>query len=179
MSRVTALLLSLIVFQSPRTATAQDPRLAARLDSLTRTQVEAAVASARGEGLPTEPLVQKALEGASKGAPGPRIVTAVESTFADLRRARTALGERAKPDEIVAAAAALRAGASPAMVSEMEKVGPHGGVAVPLAVFTDLVAGGMTVDAAWRSVAELAERGGDDQAFLDLRDRLRPPVSPP
>jgi hypothetical protein len=65
------------------------------------------------------------------------------------------------------------------MVSEMEKVGPHGGVAVPLAVFTDLVAGGMTVDAAWRSVAELAERGGDDQAFLDLRDRLRPPVSPP
>ena len=123
--------------------------------------------------------MQKALEGASKGAASPRIVTAVESTFADLRRARTALGQHAGTDEIVAAAAALRAGASPEMVSEMRRVGPHGGVAVPLAVFTDLVAGGMAVDAAWRSVSDLAERGGDDQAFLDLRDRLRPALSPP
>jgi hypothetical protein len=52
-------------------------------------------------------------------------------------------------------------------------------VAVPLAVFTDLVAGGMGVDAAWRSVSELANRGGDNQAFLDLRDRLRPAMTSP
>jgi hypothetical protein len=80
---------------------------------------------------------------------------------------------------LVAAAAALRAGASTTMVAEIRRVAPRGGVAVPLAVFTDLVAGGMAVDAAWRSVSELAERGGDDQAFLDLRDRLRPAVSSP
>lgn len=169
---MTSLLLCLAFLRSPTAAAAQDPRLAARLDSATRVQVEALVTSARGEGLPTEPLVQKALEGASKGAPGPRIVTAVESTFADLHRARAALGQPAAADEIVAAAAALRAGATPSMVSEMRR-------AVPLAVFTDLVAGGMAVDAAWRSVSELAERGGDDQAFLDLRDRLRPAVTSP
>ena len=45
---------------------------------------------------------------------------------------------------------------------------------MPLAVFTDLVAGGMGTDAAWRSVAELARKGGDDEAFLRLRDRLEP-----
>ena len=179
MLRMTSLLLWLALLRPAADAAAQDPRLAARLDSLTRVQVEALVTSARGERLPTEPLVQKALEGSSKGAPGPRIVTAVESTFADLRRARQALGQSAGPDEIVAAAAALRAGASTTMVAEIRRVAPRGGVAVPLAVFTDLVAGGMAVDAAWRSVSELAERGGDDQAFLDLRDRLRPAVSSP
>jgi hypothetical protein len=177
MLRMTSLLLCLTLLRLPSAAAAQDPRLAARLDSVTRVQVEALVSSAHDQGLPTEPLVQKALEGASKGAPGPRIVTAVESTFADLRRAREALGQRASSNEIVAAAAAIRAGATPAMVAEIRRAG-HG-VAVPLAVFTDLVAGGMGVDAAWRSVSELAHRGGDDQAFLDLRDRLRPPVSSP
>jgi len=176
---MTGLLLCLALLRLPAAAEAQDPRLTARLDSATRVQVEALLVSARDEGLPTEPLVQKALEGSSKGAPGPRIVSAVESTFGDLRRAREALGRNAASDEIVAAAAALRAGATPAMVSEMRRVGPHAGVAVPLAVFTDLVAGGMAVDAAWRSVSELAHRGGDDQAFLDLRDRLRPAVSSP
>jgi hypothetical protein len=179
MLRMTTPLLFLALLRPPGGAAAQDPRLAARLDSVTRVQVESIVASARGEGLPTEPLVQKALEGSSKGAPGPRIVAAVETTFADLRRAREALGRTAGTDEIVAAAAALRAGATPAMVTEMRRVAPHAGVAVPLAVFTDLVAGGMAVDAAWRSVADLAERGGDEQEFLDLRDRLRPAVQSP
>ncbi len=179
MLRMTTLLLCLTLLRLPASAAAQDPRLAARLDSATRVQVEAVVSSARGEGLPTEPLVQKALEGSSKGAPGPRIVMAVEGMLGDLRRAREALGRTTAADDIVAAAAALRAGATPVMVSEMRRVGPHGRVAVPLAVFTDLVAGGMTVDAAWHSVADLAARGGDEQEFLDLRDRLRPAVTSP
>jgi len=169
-----AFLLLAVLLRPPAPAAAQDPRLAARLDTVTRAQVEAAVDSARAEGLPAEPLVQKALEGSSKGAPGPRIVAAVGSVLGDLRRARQALGPAAGPDELVAAAAALRAGATADMVGEMRSLVPRGGVAVPLAVFTDLVAGGMQVQEAWRSVASLARRGGDEQAFLDLRDRLRP-----
>ena len=178
MLRVTTLLLLLAVLRPP-SASAQDPRLAARLDSATHARVEAMIAAARGDGLPTEPLAQKALEGASKGAAGPRIVAAVNSTLADLRRAREALGVGASADDIVATAAALRAGATPTMVGQMRRVDPHAGLAVPLGVFTDLVAGGVPVDAAWRSVAELAQRGGDAQEFLDLRDRLRPPVESP
>ena len=174
MLRVIILLALELLLRSPAAAAAQDLRLEARLDSATRAQVEAALASARGEGLPTEPLVQKALEGASKGAPGARIVAAVATVLADLRRAREALGLAAAEDELVAAAAALRAGATPSMIGEMRRVAPHGAVAVPLAVFTDLVAGGMGADAAWRSVAELARKGGNDEAFLRLRDRLEP-----
>jgi len=174
MRRVILLLALGLLLRSPASAAAQDPRLESRLDSTTRAQVETALASARGEGLPTEPLVQKALEGASKGAPGPRIVAAVATVLGDLRRAREALGLAAAEDELVAAAAALRAGATPSMIGEMRRVAPHGAVAVPLAVFTDLVAGGMAADAAWRSVAELARKGGDDEAFLRLRDRIEP-----
>jgi hypothetical protein len=174
MLRVIILLSIGLLLRSPAAAAAQDPRLEARLDSATRVRVEAALASARAEGLPTEPLVQKALEGASKRAPGPRIVAAVATVLADLRRAREALGLTAAEDELVAAAAALRAGATPSMIGEMRRVAPHGAVAVPLAVFTDLVAGGMGTDVAWRSVADLARKGGDDEAFLRLRDRLEP-----
>jgi hypothetical protein len=61
------------------------------------------------------------------------------------------------------------------MVDQIRRTEPNGGVAVPLAVFADLVAGGMTVDAAWNSVSELASQGGDEEEFLELRERLRPP----
>ena len=174
MRRVILLLALGLLLRSPAAVAAQEPRLEARLDPETRARVEAVLTAARSERLPTEPLVQKALEGASKGAPGPRIADAVGTVLADLRRAREALGVAAEEDELVAAAAALRAGATPSMIGEMRRVAPHGAVAVPLAVFTDLVAGGMRTDAAWRSVADLARKGGDDEAFLRLRERLEP-----
>ena len=173
MVHLTGLLLMLsLVWPSP--AVGQDPRLAARLDPETRERVEATIAAARRDGLPVEPLVQKALEGSSKGAAGPRIVAAVEAMLGDLRLAKQALGSEAAASELVAGVAALRAGATPVMVGKMRQLGPAGGVAVPLAVFTDLVADGMAIDAAWRSVTELAEKGGDEEEFLNLRDRLRP-----
>jgi hypothetical protein len=171
MLRLTELLCFLSLAASPRIATAQDPRLD-RLDSLTRSRVETVLSTAKSRGIPTEPLVQKALEGSSKDAPGPRIVTAVEAMLADLTRAQQTLGRKATSDELVAGAAALRAGATPGMVDEIRRSDPHGGLAVPLAVFADLVAGGMTVDAAWHSVSELAQRGGDEEQFLELRERL-------
>jgi hypothetical protein len=92
----------------------------------------------------------------------------------DLGRAQQGLGRSASPDELVAGAAALRAGATLDMVDRIRRSGPESGLAVPLAVFADLVAGGMTVDAAWNSVAELARQGGDEEEFLELRERLRP-----
>jgi hypothetical protein len=174
MLRLTLLLFFFFSHQPPATLAAQDPRLAARLDSTTRTQVEAVLTTARMRGLPVEPLVQKALEGSSKGAAGVRIVGAVKALLADLGRAQQSLGRAASSDELVAGAAALRAGATVEMVDQLRRTGPDGGVAVPLAVFADLVAAGMRVDAAWHSVAELAQNGGDEQEFLELRERLRP-----
>src|SRR4029077_14663730 len=89
----------------PAQVGAQDPRLD-RLDPDTRTQVTVVVDSARRMGLPAEPLIQRALEGATKGAPGPRIVTAVRRLSADLGTARAALGDGASVPELEAGVAA-------------------------------------------------------------------------
>src|SRR6266566_8930020 len=59
------------------TAAGQDPRLT-RLPAEAQAPVGALVDSARAAGLPAEPLVQRALEGATKQAPGDLIVAAVQ-----------------------------------------------------------------------------------------------------
>src|SRR5437016_5925440 len=89
-----------------------DPRLE-RLDAATRPAVAALVDSARRALLPTEPLVQRALEGATKRASGDLIVAAVRRFAAELGQARDALGSTASSAELTAGAAALRAGAAP------------------------------------------------------------------
>ena len=50
------------------TAAAQDPRLDATLDPVTRREVAAVIEQARDRGLPDEPLVDKALEGVANRA---------------------------------------------------------------------------------------------------------------
>lgn len=102
---------------------AQDARLSGRLDPATAAAVATVVESARAEGLPTEPLVQKALEGRSKGAPGEAIVDAVSALARDLATARAVFGTGVPDDVLVLAAAALDAGATPA---HLERLRPHG-----------------------------------------------------
>ena len=143
------------------TAAAQrpDPRLE-RLDSITRPVVAALVDSARAAALPTEPLVQRALEGATKRATADRIVAAVRGLALDLGHARHALGPTASPPELTAAAAALRAGAPAATLTELRRV-RRASLIVPLAVLTDLVASGVPVDSAAAAVLSLAANARD------------------
>src|SRR6059036_4340293 len=140
-------------------AAAQDQRLD-RLDPSVRPLVASVIDSARAAGLPTEPLVQRALEGATKGAPGPLIVSAVQRLAADLGRAREALGPGTTPPELEAGAAALRAGAGPAVLTQLRRARRQT-IAVPLAVLTDLVASGVPVDSAAAAVLALAARARD------------------
>ncbi|OLD73691.1 MAG: hypothetical protein AUF61_00980 [Chloroflexi bacterium 13_1_20CM_66_33] len=137
----------------------RDSRLE-RLDSTTRPIVAALVDSARAAALPTEPLVQRALEGATKRATGDRIVAAVRRLALDLDRARDALGSTASPPELTAAAAALRAGAPPAILTALRRVRRES-LTVPLAVLTDLVATGVPVDSAAAAVLSLAAKARD------------------
>ena len=136
-----------------------DPRLE-RLDSISRPIVTALVDSARAAALPTEPLLQRALEGTTKRATPDRIVAAVRRLALDLGHARDALGPTASPTELVAAAAALRAGAPPATLTELRRVRRES-LTVPLAVLTDLVASGVPVDSAAGAVLALAARARD------------------
>ena len=154
-----ALAVGLVATLLARPAAAQDPRLE-RLDAGTRPLVAALVDSARTAGLPAEPLVQRALEGTIKGAPGDRIVAAVRRLAADLGRARDALGPAASPPELEAGAAALRAGASPAVLVQLRRSRPQR-LTVPLAVLMDLVASGVPVDSAAAAVLALAATSRD------------------
>ena len=148
-----------ILVTAPAAAQQVDPRLE-RLDAATRPVVAALVDSARTASLPTEPLVQRALEGATKGAPEGVIVAAVRRLAVDLGRAREALGSTASPAELSAGAAALRAGASQTTLTEL-RLARREPLIVPLAVLADLVASGVPVDSAAAAVLALAARARD------------------
>jgi len=150
-------------------AAAQDHRLAERLDVTTAAAVQRVVDSAAHEGLPTEPLIQKALEGGTLGASGDRIVDAVGALHGQLGRARQALGVRASEADLTAAAGALRAGVSPASLQRLQSLRGDRPLVVPIAVLTDLVADGVPPDEATRSVLDLARDGRPDDEFMALR----------
>ena len=159
--RTVACLLACLALTS--VARAQDPRLARRLDSATQAQVAAVLDSARSAGLPLEPLVDRALEGASKGAPGPRIAAAVRKLAADLTAARQALGGGAAA-ELEAGASALRAGVTPDALAHLRESRPQQSLTVALAVLADLVARGVPADTA--SVFVLAIAAATDEQLV-------------
>ena len=165
-------LVALVLVGGVRQAAAQDPRLATRLDPAVRSAVTDLVDSARARHLPSEPLIQKALEGASKGASGPRIVAAVRGLLDNLQTARGALGTESTDQELVAGAAALRAGATTSSLTELRQARGRRPLEVPLAVLADLVARGVTMDAAYRSVLDLARTNAADTDFLRLGREL-------
>jgi hypothetical protein len=172
MSLVRALPLALLL-SVPAAAAAQDSRLIERLDTATAASVQQVVDSARSAGLPTEPLVQKALEGGTLGASGERIVAAVEALHGQLGRARDALGENANDAELTAAAGALRAGLPPTALRRLQSLRSGQPLVVPIAVLTDLVAEGVPPEQATRSVLDLARDGRPDDEFVALRRQVQ------
>lgn len=151
---------------------AQDTRLA-RLDSKVQARVGALVDSARTLGIPTEPVVDKALEGAAKRAPNERIINVVRSRFNELVAAHAALGGRAVEDaEIIAAADALHAGASAQVITALRAQRPNVPLTIPLAVLADLIARGVPPDTASTAVLALAKTPSTDAQFAALRDEV-------
>jgi len=158
-TRTALPLLAALLVAGRATAQQTDPRLE-RLDAATRPTVAALVDSARTAFLPTEPLVQRALEGATKRASGDLIVAAVRRLAVDLGHARDALGSTASAAELTAGAAALRAGASPTILAQLRETRREA-LTMPLAVLADLVASGVPVDSAAAAVLALAARVRD------------------
>lgn len=150
---------------------AQDTRLA-RLDSKVQARVGALVDSARTLGIPTEPVVDKALEGAAKRAPNERIINVVRSRFNELVAARAALGGGAMDPEIIAAADALHAGASAQVITALRVQRPNVPLTIPLAVLADLIARGVPPDTASTAVLALAKTPSTDAQFAALRDEV-------
>lgn len=173
MSRPSLALLAAAVVLAPLPLRAQDPRLDARLDTATRAVVLRTIDTARELGLPVEPLVDKALEGATKRAAAPRIETAVAALLHRMQESRDALAPNAAPRDIVAGADALAYGATREALVAMRAIRPNGSLAVPLAVLTQLVASGVPVARATRVVADLLKRGARDEQLIALQNDVR------
>ena len=150
---------------------AQDARLAARLPQPIAREVQSLVDSAERAGLPGEPLVLKALEGQSKDADEARILSAVRGLLGRLAVGRQMLGEQSSAEELVAAAAALRAGATPATLGSLRALRGDRPLVVPLSVLADLLTVGVPAEQAWNSVRDMASQGAPDKAFLELREK--------
>ena len=148
---------------------AQDVRLDARLDARTRAALSPVLDSARIAGLPVEPLVDKALEGASKRATGERIVIAVRRLAGQLGTARTALGGTAGEAELIAGANALQAGVRPDVLAALRAERRDVALTVPLGVMAELIARGVPADTAALAVTALTEAGVNDAQLVTLR----------
>jgi hypothetical protein len=149
-----------------------EARLAARLAPDVARQVAALVQDARAAGLPADPLIARAFEGASRGADGAGIVSGVRRQAGAQAAARGALGAGSQPDEIVAGASALLAGVPPDSLSRLRLARPGGSLVIPLVVLCDLVARGVPADAASVAVVVATRAGATDNALLRIRERI-------
>lgn len=173
MMMMRLLLCTIVLVGLPTGLFAQGRRLDGRLDVETQSAVMRTLDSAATRGLPIDPLVDKALEGATKHAAGPRIEAAVSMLMRRLEVARDALAPNPGPRDIAAGADALAYGATRESLVSMRAIRPNEPVAVPLGVLTQLVASGVPVARATRVVADLLRRGARDEQLIALNNDVR------
>lgn len=154
---------------------AQDDPLS-HLGAGARATIERLLDSARADGLPRAPLIDKVAEGVLKGAADDRIVRAVQSLWRDLAAARLALGADADPAVLSAAASALHAGVSSTELRRMANPPPPGvrpepaSLATALVTLVDLVAKRVPVTLATSSIQELMDRHAGERELSALRN---------
>ena len=149
-----------------------DKRLAERLDPATAEEVWKVVEAAGAQGVPTDPLIVTALEGASKHARPERIVAAVRERSAALLAAKEALGPESTAGEITAGAGALMSGVPRDTLVRLRQERPKGSLLVPLVVLADLVTRQVPVGTASMAVLHASRIGVHDADLLRLRSRV-------
>jgi hypothetical protein len=159
-------LLLLLLLQSPHA------RLEGRVPSAALPGLDSLISQAVAESLPTEPLVQKALEGGAKGIPVPRLVNGVRHGLVQLRDAR-AIVSRATParasldGDVAAVAAALARGLDPGLIERLLSADsePPGPV---LHAAADLVAHRFPADSAAELLRTAQQQGLHGARLLDV-----------
>jgi hypothetical protein len=153
--------------------TAQDTRLAARLDKPTYLAVNAIIDSARVAKLPTAPLVDKALEGAAKGSDGAKIILAVHQLSGRMGSAKRVLGATTTAEEIKAAAGAIDVGVSQRDLARLRGASGTRSVTMPLTVLTDLIGRDVPIATATDLVVQLARSGVKDADLALFQRNVR------
>ena len=166
-------LLLLLLLQSPHA------RLEGRVPAAALPGLDSLIEQAVAESLPTEPLVQKALEGSAKGIPVPRLVNGVRHGLVQLRDAR-AIVSRATParasldGDVAAVAAALARGLDPGLIERLLSAAPPPGPAPGeppgpvLHAAADLVAHGFPADSAAELLRAAQQQGLHGTRLLDV-----------
>jgi hypothetical protein len=162
---------------APAQAPARDAsaltRLEQTLDADTYRAVIQVLDGARARALPTDPLVDRALEGAMKRAPGARIRAAVFSLAQRLEVARNALAPSPTEADIAAGAGALGVGVPRETLRTIRSIQPDRPVAVPLGVLTELVARSVPVDRAATLVVQLLRQGATPAQLIALGEDVQ------
>lgn len=130
------------------------------------------VTAARDAGLPVEPLVQKALEGKSKGAPDSLVIRAVRALRGRLASAAEILGREAAEPELVAAAGALYLGVQREALARVVEQTPTEARPMALVVLGDLVSRGVDVAVANDALLSLGKAGADAATLADFRAKV-------
>lgn len=139
--------------------------------------IEALAQEGAPDGIPAEPLFNKALEGVAKRVPADRILPAVEAYALRLGEARVAFGPAVGEPMVVAGADALQRGVDVGALRRLgqEGQGGEGPGPSPMAVLVlaDLVEAGVPTDRALGVVHEALQQRTREQEMLGLTGQVR------
>lgn len=165
--------LGLALVAAPLAAQSARGRLEGRVPGAAIPVVDSLVQRALAEGLPTEPLIQKALEGGAKQVTVPRIVAAVQVSLGQLRDARDLLiraGDEppATPGEVTTVAWAVRRGLPRPVVERVVAALPRPPRASAMHAVADLAAHHFDPDSAADLIIAAIGQGLVRERLLDV-----------
>jgi len=130
-------------------------------------EVQRVVDVAQQAGVPTSAIEDKAKEGLAKGVPSARIAEVLGERVAQLREAQELLGPQTPPSLVIAAAAALRADATPQAIRHLARAkGPSQALSVQ--VLADLLGSGVSESDAIQMIDLAASGAGRGHAVQGL-----------
>ena len=165
--------LGLALLAGPLAAQSARARLEGRVPGAAVPVLDSLVQRAVAEGLPTEPLIQKALEGGAKQVTASRIVAAVQLSLGQLRAARDLLiraGDEppVTPGEVTTVAWALRRGLPAPVVQRVVAALPRPPRASAMHAVADLAARQFDPDSAADLIIAAIGQGLVRERLLDV-----------
>ena len=165
--------LVLLCLASPLAAQSLRSRLEGRVPAASIPVIDSLVQVAAREDLPTDALLQKAIEGGAKQVSGERIVKAVELNLEQLRQAQALLRRAgdappATPAEVITIVSARKRGLTDSVIARIVAALPDEPRGTALHAVADLVAHHFSGDSAADLILEAVRQGLRGVRLLDV-----------